>query len=741
MRATVPITRDLLLIGGGHAHAIVLKMWGMKPLPGVRLTLINPDPTAPYTGMLPGLVAGHYQRNALEIDLVRLARFAGARLVLDRVVGLDLAKSRAQLAERPDIAFDLVSIDIGIGSGLAGIDQGQAWPAKPLGAFTDAWEAFVAKVIAGTKAPSVAVIGGGLGGVELAMAMAHRLGGACPDRRAIKITLVEAQQDLLATSAPALGKAMRSGLAELGVKVLTGSAVTAIEGARMHLATGDTLEADFMATVAGARPAAWLSQTGLALHEGFISIDETLRSLSHQTAFAVGDTAHMQASPRPKAGVFAVRQGPILYHNLRAALSGRRLKPFRPQTDYLKLVSLGGQKAVAEKWGLCVSGAGLWRLKDQIDQKFMAMLSTLPTMAAPDMAPGPVALGVTEAQAAQPLCGGCGSKVGPEALASALSDLAPPTRADVLAGRGDDAAVLAWGAGDSQVFSCDHFRAFSLDPYVMAQITANHALGDIWAMGGDPQAALASIILPPMTKAKQSDTVAEIVAGFQASLQAAGADLVGGHTSLGAELTLGLSVTGLMQGRKPLGLGGAQPGDVLVLTKPVGVGTVMAAEMPGLAKGGWVAASLNQMLASSGPASRLLRNHAHAMTDITGFGLAGHVQGLLSAAHLSATLDLNQIRWTEGAIDLARAGIRSSIFPETSRFAQDLQTSASVRADPRFDLLFDPQTAGGLVAAVPAEAVQDLSKAFADQGLGLWIIGALADEPSQIPTLTITAAI
>jgi selenide,water dikinase len=138
MRATVPITRDLLLIGGGHAHAIVLKMWGMNPLPGVRLTLVNPDPTAPYTGMLPGYIAGHYQRDAIEIDLVRLARFAGARLVLDRVVGLDLAKGRAQLADRPDIAFDLVSIDIGISSGLAGIDQGKAWPAKPLGAFADA---------------------------------------------------------------------------------------------------------------------------------------------------------------------------------------------------------------------------------------------------------------------------------------------------------------------------------------------------------------------------------------------------------------------------------------------------------------------------------------------------------------------------------------------------------------------------------------------------------------------------
>lgn len=738
MRATVPITRDLLLIGGGHAHAIVLKMWGMNPLPGVRLTLVNPDPTAPYTGMLPGYIAGHYQRDAIEIDLVRLARFAGARLVLDRVVGLDLAKGRAQLADRPDIAFDLVSIDIGISSGLAGIDQGKAWPAKPLGAFADAWETFVLDARSSTKAARVAVIGGGLGGVELAMAMAHRLGGACPDPGAVKITLVEAQPNLLAAAAPALRLAMTNGLAAMGIEVLTHARVTAIEGSRLHLATGEALEADFIATVAGARPAAWLGQTDLALHEGFVSIDETLRSLSHASVFAVGDIAHMQASPRPKAGVFAVRQGPVLYHNLRAALSGSRLRPFRPQGDYLKLVSLGQQRAAAEKWGLSVRSTRLWRLKDRIDQRFMAMLSTLPAMPAPEPIPGPVALGVTATQSAQPLCGGCGSKMGPEALTTALAGLAPPARSDVLTGRGDDAAVLAWGAHDRQVLSCDHFRGFGLDPYVMARITANHALGDIWAMGGEPQAALASIILPPMTTAKQSGTVAEIVAGFEASLGAAGADLVGGHTSLGAELSLGLSVTGLMQGRKPLGLGGAQPGDVLVLTKPIGVGTVMAAEMRGLAKGGWVAASLKQMLASSGQASRILRGHAHAMTDITGFGLAGHVQQILDRSGLSARLALDKIAWAEGAVALARAGIHSSIFPETSQMAQTLQASQSLRADPRFDLLFDPQTAGGLVAAVPAIAVANLVQTFAEQGLVLCVIGALADAPSGAPSLTIT---
>jgi selenide,water dikinase len=174
MRASAPLTRDLLLIGGGHAHAILLRMWGMNPLPGVRLTLVNPGPTAPYTGMLPGFVAGHYGQSDLEIDLVRLARFASARLVLDQVTGLDLSHSRAQLSARPDIAFDLVSLDIGVTSSVSPPIPGQSqlFPVKPLGAFTEAWDRFLAAVHEGEKAPRVAVVGAGLGGVELAMAMA-----------------------------------------------------------------------------------------------------------------------------------------------------------------------------------------------------------------------------------------------------------------------------------------------------------------------------------------------------------------------------------------------------------------------------------------------------------------------------------------------------------------------------------------------------------------------------------------
>lgn len=729
MGPSAPITRDLLLVGGGHAHAILLRMWSMNPLPGVRLTLVNPDPVAPYTGMLPGYVAGHYRREALEIDLVRLARFAGARLVLDRVVDLDLSRGAAALAGRPDIAFDVASIDIGITSGLAeAVDPDhRIQAAKPLGDFADAWETFGASVRSGDHPPTAAVIGGGVGGVELAMAMAWRLRALAPNPAAAAVCLIEAGQDLLPQSPESLRRALTRSLLALGVRIETGSSVVGADPGGVRLGNGDKIEAAFVASAAGARPAPWLVDTGLALKDGFIRVDASLRSISHPQIFAVGDAAHMDASPRPKAGVYAVRQGPALYGNLRAVLSGAAPRAFRPQRDHLKLISLGGKSAVAEKWGLTLRAPGLWAWKNHIDLAFMDRLNHPPAMAPPAPTSGPVALGAAEMQADQPPCGGCGSKVGPAVLGEALSGLPPPARADVLRGRGDDAAVLTWGDAGRQVITTDHFRAFTLDPYLLAKIAANHALGDVWAMGADPQAALASLILPPMSPARQTDTVREILAALQETLAAAGADLVGGHTSLGAELTVGLTVTGLLGTRSAIGLDGARAGDRLLLTRPIGVGTVLAAEMRGLAPGRAVAAALTRMSCSSGPASRVLREVAHAMTDVTGFGLAGHLQAMLDASGVGARLSLAAVPWTEGAVDLAAAGVRSSIYPETSQLADRLTASEAVREDPGFPLLFDPQTAGGLLAAVSAADVADTTRQLESIGETVWDIGELSD--------------
>lgn len=724
MRASAPITRDLLLIGGGHAHALLLKMWGMTPLPGVRLTLVNPDPTAPYTGMLPGFVAGHYEQDEVEIDLVKLARFAGARLILGHVEGLDLKAGRARITGRPDIAFDIASLDIGIASGQPLTVEGDTalWPAKPMSRFAQAWGAHIDGVKAGTHPATAAVIGGGVGGVELAMAMHHRLTPLSPSAQ---VTVIEAADQILPLAPPSLRRALARKLKDLNIDLRTGAKVDRVEGHCAHLANGQTVQAAFFASVAGALPAPWLEQTGLSLKDGFVRVDQTLRSISHDTLFAVGDCAYMDFSPRPKAGVFAVRQAPILFANLQAALSGGRLRTFHPQGDYLKLVSLGAKAAVAEKWGVSLSLPGLWVWKDQIDQRFLDRLSPPSTPMERQTSSGPVALGVMALEQAEPLCGGCGSKVGPDVLNAALCDLEPPRRADIVRGRGDDAAVLSMGT-EQQVLSCDHFRAFTLDPYILAQITANHALGDIWAMGADPQAALASLILPAMSEAKQTDTVREIMAGLQSALAAAGADMVGGHTSLGAELTVGLTLTGLLNGRAAIGLGGAKAGDRLILTKPIGVGTIMAAEMRGLANGAWVAAALRQMIQSSGPASQILRTRAHAMTDVTGFGLAGHLHAMLEQSNLSGQISLEAVPCCDGAIPLAKNGVHSSIYPQTSALAGRLSVEETLRSDPRFTLLFDPQTAGGMLAAVPADQGDGLVAQMAALGQSAWIIGLLS---------------
>ena len=726
MQPQIPFTRDLVLIGGGHAHALVLLRWGMAPLPGTRLTVIDPNPTAPYTGMLPGLIAGHYRREALEIDLVQLARHAGARLILGRVTGIDRAARRIAVPGRPDLRYDVASIDIGITSDLPDLPgfAEHATAAKPLGDYAERWDRFMT---AGPAAGPVVILGGGLAGVELALASAHRLRQAGAQAA---VTLVEQAAEAL----PGIGRGARAALlrhlARAGVALRTGARAVRIEADGVVLADGRRLPSAFTLAAAGARPHPWLAETGLALTDGFIDVGPTLRSVTDAAIFAVGDCAHLTHAPRPKAGVFAVRAAPVLFDNLRGALTGRRARAYRPQRDYLKLVSTGARGAVADKWGLPLDGRLLWRWKDRIDRRFMRMFRDLPTMPAPRL-PVPVTIGVREEmEGRKPLCGGCGAKLGPGALAGALAGLPPPARADVLSGPGDDAAVLAVG-GATQVLTTDHLRAFCDDPFLMARIAATHALGDVWAMGAAPQALLVQVTLPAASERLQADMLAEIMAAAGGVAQAAGAEIVGGHTSVGAELTIGFTVTGLAA--RVVAKGGARPGDALILTKPIGSGTVMAAEMQRAAPGRAVAAAWAGMTRPLGPAAAVLAPAAHAMTDVTGFGLAGHLMEMMQAAGTAATLDLAALPLLPGAEALAAAGHASTIAPANRAALGD----AVVLPDtPRAALLVDPQTGGGLLAAVPEELAGELLAALRALGEDAAIIGRVTDGPPRITAVS-----
>jgi selenide,water dikinase len=316
-------------------------------------------------------------------------------------------------------------------------------------------------------------------------------------------------------------------------------------------------------------------------------------------------------------------------------------------------------------------------------------------------------------------CGGCGAKVGATVLSRALGAVVPADRDDVIIGLNapDDAAVIDTGGPQLSVLTVDYFRAIVDDPYLFGKIAATHALGDIYAMGGEPQTALAIATVPYGLEAKVEADLSGMMSGANEVLRLAGCALVGGHTSEGAELSLGFSVTGLVDREQALRKGGLQPGDALILTKPVGTGTLLAADMRGKARARWVMAAIAHMTHSNGLAAAVLRRHGvHAATDVTGFGLLGHLVEMVRASGVDAVLRPAAVPQLEGARETLALGIFSSLQPQNVRLRRAIRNLDEAASHPLYPMLFDPQTAGGLLASVPGNQSEACIQALHDAG-------------------------
>ena len=718
---TEPAVRDIVLIGGGHSHVGVLLMFAMKPLPGVRLTVICTDTDTPYSGMLPGYIAGHYGFDEVHIDLRRLAAFAGARYYKDEVIGIDRASRKVLCRHRPPVTYDALSINIGSTPQLAQVAGASehAVPVKPIRRFNERWLALLERVCLHPGATTIALVGAGAGGVELTLAMQYRLRrellalGRDPDE--LHFHLFSADPQILSTHNARVRDAFDHVLAARGVVVHRSAKVTQVSAGRLQTDSGEVLAADEIVWVTQAGGAAWLRDTGLALDEkGFVRVRDTLQTETDPVIFAAGDCAAMIDHPLEKAGVFAVRMARPLAENLRRTLLGRSLIHYRPQQRWLALISTGDRHAIASRGRFYARGDLVWRWKDWIDRRFMRKFSELNMPTAPLIrASERIALDPEEqAQAISAIamrCGGCGAKVGASVLSRALAQVHPVERDDVLIGlhAPDDAAVVRVPAGMASVQTVDFFRAFIDDPWVFGRIAANHALGDVFAMGATAQTATAIATVPPGLERQVEDILFQMMSGAVSVLNEAGCALVGGHTGEGQELALGFAINGLVD-EKLAGVmtkGGMRPGDVLILTKPIGTGTLFAAHARLQAAGRWIDAALESMQVSNRAAVPCLIAHgARACTDLTGFGLLGHLLEMTRASRVDAELELGALPILDGALDTVAAGIVSSLQPANVRLRRAIRNPEAFRNNPLYALLFDPQTAGGLLASVPADS-------------------------------------
>ena len=688
MQSFHPVETDIVLLGAGHAHVEVVRRFAMRPAPGVRLTLIGREPETPYSGMLPGLIRSEYTHAEAHIDLAPLAAMANARLILAEATAIDPDARTISMPGRPDTPFDLLSIDVG---GFPATPGGSGIAVKPIGGFLDRLHRLEAELPAGAR---IAVVGGGPGGVELALALAVRFAGQ------LRLVLVSATPEPLATAPSFARRAVRQALVDANVELVSGVTATALASGRLSLSDGSFIEVATALWATGVEGPAFLAASGIACDRaGCIRVSRDLQSVSHPHIFAAGDCATLEGDPRPKAGVWAVRAGAPLTENLRRAANGHALKPWKPQRDALAILGLGHGRAVAWRNGIAVQGRTVGWLKDRIDRRWMRMYTDM------QMAPG----------SDGPMrCGGCGAKVSADVLESVLATLPRGENPDLLTFR-DDAAVLKPPLGKLLVQSVDHFRAFIDDPFVFGQIAAAHALSDLYAMGAEPWTALAIASVPYGSKRKIHADLSAMLQGANQVLLEAGCALVGGHTAEGSEVALGFAVTGLVDSGKILRKSGLQPGDQLILTKPLGTGIVLAGHMRGNARAHWLLAAIESMRTTNAAAARIaMAYRPRAGTDVTGFGLAGHLQEMLDASNLGAVLRLESIPALPGARALAAHGIESTLAPDNRRLLGNAPDTA---------LLVDPQTSGGLLFGLPANRAVACLEALRDAGVNAAIIG------------------
>ncbi len=739
MQKNLP-SKDVVLLGLGHTNTHVLRMWRMKRIRDAQLTCVSDFSIVTYSGMLPGVLAGQYPPKRMEIDLVRLCAAVGARLIVGEVTGLDVDNRQIHFEDRPSLPFDVLSIGVGSVPRLGGAEfqGGTVLPIKPMQTFLRRFQKAVEEKHVAGRPLRVTIVGGGVGGNEIAFCLPARLRSLLGDAT-FQISLVDAHDRLAAGTLDKTADLVKRLLEERGVRTYLGRRVETVDDNGLSLEGGELVESDLIVWATGAAPSPLLTRLKLPTDKrGFLLTRPTLQTTADAPIFVVGDCGTIEGSTTPKAGVYAVRQGPILWQNIRHTLQRKPLKIFKPQKGFLKLINTGDGKAIAEYLGMTIRSRLSWWIKDGIDRKFMDKYQDYRPMEMKEDEPKGKNLPMR--------CAGCGGKVSGSVLSRVLSRLEVTNNEHVLLGLDlpDDAAVVRTFGNRPLTVTVDFFSAPLDDPFLVGRIAALNALSDVFAMGAKPVAALTMATIPVGKPRHQEQLLYELMSGSLTEFRRCDTALVGGHTIESPQITIGFTILAEQEENRLRRKADLRTGDRLVLTKPLGTGVLLAANMQALCNAEDMEALLQSMLLSNGPAASLVPEFDVAgVTDITGFGLAGHLLEMLQASRKSAELDLDAIPLLPGVASLIESSrVESTLAPANRTAEEAIDVEESERASVSYAAVFDPQTSGGLLLGVPEEHVNSvLERLRLQSDIPPVMIGKVVDSPTGTPRIRVGRSI
>ena len=696
----IPITNDLVLIGGGHSHLSVLMKLSKKRLNGNRITLITNEIDTPYSGMIPGYIEGIYSWRDSHIDLYRLCLKLNVRFIHAEVERVSAHEKEIYFKDRPKIKFDVLSINTGIQSNNREIKGAAKYclPVKPISKLTNN---FLNKI---TNFKSIAFIGGGAGSVELALAIKKRFLNINQD---IKITIITGKRGLLSTFPQKTKLTSLKTLEKFKIDIIEYKRVLEVKPKQIILSDKSMLKIDKAILSTNSMTPKWLAKSDILLtKDNYILVNKSFQT-NHKYVFASGDVIDFNNQNLKKAGVFAVRSGKPLAINIKQFILGKKLVEYKFNKNYLALIGTSKRSAIATKYNLTFNSRFFFYLKKYIDQNFIKKFSDFKirkkfTLEA--LKTDVLNIFVKHKEKITDKndimqCKGCAAKVPLNALKQALPK-------DIVSTSEDAVSV----PGQPELYqTVDMISSIITDPFLLGKIAANHSISDMVSVNSKITSAMMILQLPLSKTEINSRDLEQVLLGANEIFKTIDCPLIGGHTMIGKDKDpiIGFSILGqkqkkikIMKNRRKI-----KTKDLLILTEKIGSGLIFAGINNYLIDSYFQTDVIKQMIKGNLNFGKI-SNHLNilSMTDITGFGLANHLLNLIKRDNNKTGLTIypNKIPLFEGVNECINKNIKSSLFESNYDIAQ--KDIIYKRDKSKIDnIIYDPQTVGGIAFIIPQE--------------------------------------